>query len=574
MSSQTTDLIKEKLDIAEVIRPYVHLSPAGKNLKGLCPFHREKTPSFMVSPERQAWHCFGCALGGDMFSFVMRYENVDFIEALKILADKAGVDLKISASRDERQYTALYEINRTAKNYFVAALAADASKPVRDYLLGRGLTLKIIEEFEIGFSPAASDSLLRFLTKKGFSVSDIDRAGLAYKTDQGTYWDRFRNRVMFPLHNSFGKVIGFTGRVLPGNESDKVGKYVNSPETPIFSKSKLLFGFWKTKNNIRETNTAVLVEGQMDFLMSYQDGITNCVATSGTALTAEHLKLLRRMAENLVLAFDNDGAGRAAAERTIDAAAAFDSNVKVLPLVGEKDPADIVKAEPGKMAVLVSKAMPAMEYYFQYHGVSKEQGIVEKKKSIRAVLGKIKSIASPMEQSHWLSQLSVRSGVSEQVLGAEMAQVKVEGAKTSTPEVKLEEVAFIAQTGKRGVILERLLALALSTPALLPHIEKHYDIFPAEYKEAFEYIKKPATAPKSGPMAQLLDIVHLRSGLGSTDPAKVESEFKQLILAFQNEALKSRRQQLQGEIAAAEKAKDDKKVAVLLAEFQKLTKRG
>lgn len=581
MPGQTSDLVKEKLDIADVVRAYVALSPAGKNLKGLCPFHKEKSPSFMVNPERQIWHCFGCGLGGDMFGFVMRYENIDFIEALKILADKAGVDMKVSSSRDERQYNVLYEINKAAKNYFVAALAAEASKPVREYVASRGLSQKTVEEFEIGFAPPSNDSLLRFLTTKGFAVSDIERAGVAFKTDRGTYWDRFRNRVMFPLHNASGKVIGFTGRVLPGHENENTGKYVNSPETPIFSKSKLLFGFWKTKGAIRETNTAVLVEGQMDFLMSYQDGITNAVATSGTALTEEHLRTLRRLCENLVLAFDNDGAGRAAAERTIDAAAAFDFNVRVLPLTdpsagsgqaAPKDPADIVKAESGKMAKLVAAAMPAMEYYFQYHQVSKDQPLTEKKRAIRAVLSKIKTISSPVEQSHWLAQLGDRSGTSEQVLAAEMRQLKIEGGKLKTDEVKPEESAVAA--AKLDLILQRLLALTLATPALLPHLEKHFALMPGEYQEAFEYIKKPFAAPKTGPIAELLDLIHLRSGLEVSDPEKVEHEFKDLIIALQGEYLKARRKQLQDELKEAERAKDEPRVAKLLAEYKELTKKS
>ena len=594
MGGQTTDLIKEKLDIADVIKPYVHLAPAGKNLKGLCPFHKEKSGSFMVNPERQIWHCFGCGLGGDMFGFVMRYENVDFIEALKMLADKAGVDMRVSGNRDEQQYTVLYEINRAAKNYFVAALAADSpaglpakasatagtpatvSTPasVREYIASRGLTQKTVEEFEIGFAPPANDSLMRFLAKMGFSVTDIERAGMAFKTERGTYWDRFRDRVMFPLHNSSGKVIGFTGRILPGHESDKTGKYVNSPETPIFSKSKLLFGFWKTKNAIRETNTAVLVEGQMDFLMSYQDGITNAVATSGTALTVEHLKTLRRLAENLVLAFDNDGAGRAAAERTIDAAAAFDFNVKVLPLTeGAKDPADIVKGEPGKMMKLIAEAMPAMEYYFQYHGIKKDQELAEKKKSIRAVLTKIKNISSPVEQSHWLGQLSSRSGMSEQVLAAEMRQLKIEGAKPNAETVSSPE-GLAAAANKLEAILQRLLSIVLVTPALLPHMEKHFSLMPGEYQEAFEYIQKPFAAPKTGPIAQLLDLIHLRSSLETSDPAKVEHEFKDLVLALQAEYIKNRKKEIQEELKEAEKAKDETKVAQLLAEYQKLSKKA
>lgn len=574
MAGQTSDLVKEKLDVVDVVKTYVALSPAGKNLKGLCPFHKEKSPSFMVNPERQIWHCFGCGLGGDMFGFVMRYENIDFIEALKILADKAGVDMKVSGNRDERQYNVLYEINKAAKNYFVAALAAEPSKAVREYVAGRGLNSKTVEEFEIGFAPPSNDSLLRFLTKKGFSVSDIERAGVAFKTDRGTYWDRFRNRVMFPLHNSSGKVIGFTGRVLPGHESENTGKYVNSPETPIFSKSKLLFGFWKTKAAIREMSTAVLVEGQMDFLMSYQDGIINAVATSGTALTEDHLRVLRRLADNLVLAFDNDGAGRAAAERTIDAAAAFDFNVKVLPLTQDaKDPADIVKAEPGKMAKLVAEAMPAMEYYFQYHGIAKTQELTAKKKAIRAVLSKIKIISSPVEQSHWLSQLAERSGMSEQVLAAEMRQLKIEGGKLKAEEASAEKAGELTAASRTEAILQRLLAMVLATPSLLPHLEKHFALMPAEYQEAFSYIQRPATAPKTGPIAELLDLIHLRSGLEVSDAQQIEHEFKSLVIALQQEYLKTRRKQIQEELKEAEKVKDEAKISALLAEYKELSKK-
>lgn len=574
MGGQTTDLIKEKLDIVDVIKPYVHLAPAGKNLKGLCPFHKEKSGSFMVNPERQIWHCFGCGLGGDMFGFVMRYENVDFIEALKMLADKAGVELKRIGNSDQKKYDSIYEINRIAKDYFVSSLNESAGKAAVQYLHQRGLTDETITTFELGVALPGNDNLMRHLTKMGFAPETIKEAGLISKNDRGLYYDFFRNRIMFPLHNGSGKVIGFTGRVMPGNESAEVGKYVNSHESPIFNKSKLLFGFWKTKNVIRETSTAVLVEGQMDFLMSYQDGITNAVATSGTALTAEHLTVLRRLCENLVLAFDNDGAGRAAAERTIDAAAAFDFNVRVLPLTeGAKDPADIVKGESGKMMKLIAAAMPAMEYYFQYHGIKKDQELTEKKKSIRAVLTKIKNISSPVEQSHWLGQLSSRSGMSEQVLAAEMWQLKIEGAKPSAATVSAPEESLAAASNKLEAILQRLLSIVLVTPALLPHMEKHFSLMPTEYQEAFGYIKDAKAAPKTGPIAGLLDLIHLRSSLETSDPAKVEHEFKDLVLALQAEYLKNRKKEIQEELKEAEKAKDEAKVAQLLAEYQKISKK-
>ena len=221
---------------------------------------------------------------------------------------------------DQKQFNILYDVNRAAKDYFNAQLlqSAGPSKTAFDYLLGRGLKKETIEEFEIGFAPNTQDGLTRAMTKAGYAITDVERAGLTFKTERGTYWDRFRSRIMFPLYNQFGKVIAFTGRVMPGEEGGNTGKYVNSPETPIFSKSKLLFGLHKSKEAIRETKTAVLVEGQMDFLMVWQDGIKNAVATSGTALTFDHLKNLKRFAEKLVLVFDEDEAGQMGSQRTID----------------------------------------------------------------------------------------------------------------------------------------------------------------------------------------------------------------------------------------------------------------
>src|SRR3989344_3823670 len=352
--------IKERLDVADFIRGYIALSPAGKNLKGLCPFHKEKTPSFVVSPDKQIWHCFGCSKGGDVVAFAMLYENLEFLDALKLLAEKAGLDFQKTATPDQKRLNVLYDINRSAKDYFVVNLSG---KPI-EYLLSRGLKKETIAEFEIGFAPMSSDSLTRQLIKSGFAVADIERAGLTARTERGTYWDRFRGRIMFPLYSSFGKVVGFTGRIMPDQENPNVGKYVNSPETSIFNKSKLLYGFHKSRNNIREQNIALLVEGQMDFLMLWQDGVKNAVAVSGTALTPDHLKTLRRLTEKITVCFDSDEAGQAATERAIDLGEASDLAVKVLKLE-EKDPADLVKTSPGIFNTLTAEAVPAIEYYVQ-----------------------------------------------------------------------------------------------------------------------------------------------------------------------------------------------------------------
>ena len=358
--------IKERLDIVDFIRSYIPLLPAGKNLKALCPFHKEKTPSFMVSPERQTWHCFGaCGEGGDIFKFLMKYENLEFYEALKILAEKAGIELKKISPAEHKQFNVLYEINEAAKKFFVGQLAEGVNKEALKYLKDRGLKKETIEEFELGFSPASFDNLSHYLINLGFDVKDVERAGLNYKNDRGSYIDRFRERIMFPIYNHFGKVVGFSGRLLPHLEKPEIGKYVNSPETLIFNKSRLLYGFHKTKEAIRRLKSAVLVEGQMDFLMLYQEGVKNLAAASGTALTNEHLKTFKRLTDRLILFFDNDEAGLKAVERAIDLGISNDFNIRVLILKDYKDPAEAAQKSPSSILELLEKTESATEFYFR-----------------------------------------------------------------------------------------------------------------------------------------------------------------------------------------------------------------
>src|SRR3989344_2432393 len=452
--------IKEKLDIAEFVRSYISLHPAGKNFKALCPFHKEKTPSFIVSPERQTWHCFGaCSEGGDIFKFLMKYENLEFHEALKILAEKAGVELKRVSPADQKQFGVLYEINEAAKEFFEQNLKS--STEAKKYLTDRGLKTETIEEFELGLAPDKWDSLAIYLIKKGYSTADIERAGLIFKNERGNLIDRFRNRIMFPIYNNFGKTIGFSGRILPQFETPETGKYVNSPETLIFNKSKILYGFHKTKNHIREKKITVAVEGQMDFLMAYQDGVKNAVAISGTALTADHLKVLKRLADEIIFCFDNDEAGLKAAERGIDLANQQDFGVKLLIIENYKDPEEIIQKSPGLLLKLLTEAKSAMEFYFdRYFKISNLKSQISKfdlgefKKNIRIVLLKIKNLASAIEQAHWLKELSSRIGVKEDVLLEELSQLK----KSNLSENALRQLAPIKQTfapTRRDLIAER-----------------------------------------------------------------------------------------------------------------------
>jgi len=573
--------IKERLDIVDFIRSYIPLTPAGKNLKALCPFHREKTPSFMVSPERQMWHCFGsCGEGGDIFKFLMKYENLEFYEALKILAEKAGVELKKISPAEHKQFGILYDISQSAKDFFKKQL--EQSTKTLNYLKERGLKKETIEEFELGLAPNKFDDLSRYLTNSGYDIKDVERAGLIFKTERGSYVDRFRERIMFPLYNHFGKVVGFSGRVLPRLEAEKpeLGKYINTPETLIFNKSRILYGFHKTKKHILEQKSAVLVEGQMDFLMAYQDGVKNVIATSGTALTFDHLKTIRRLAEQLILCFDNDEAGFNAVERAIDLANANDFNVKILTLQDFKDPAEAAQKSPGALAGLIKETKPAMEFYFERYLKEKVKlELPEFKKKIRIVLAKIKNLASAVERAQWLKELSQRTKIEEKTLAEEMEQLKTLNYAEKNAELRRNSPRQSASSlresacSRRELICQRLISLAILDKDFQERINEHLDYFLEDYSLILKCLREEAKLEDER-LNNLLNLISLRSSFESSilDPEKIEKEFQELLHQLRIEYLKEKRQGLTGLIKEAEGTGDETKVASVLKEFNEVSK--
>ncbi len=566
--SDTAQQVKEKLDIVEILRGYLKVTPAGKNFKAICPFHKEKTPSLMISPEKQSWYCFGCNQGGDLIKFVMQFENLEFYDALKILADKAGIDIRTSGTRDFRAHNNLYTLLTAAKDFFVKSLATDTETDA--YIRSRGLKKETQEEFEIGVASTASDGLLKALVKAGFAMPDIERAGLVIKTDRGTYWDRFRARVMFPIYNHVGKVVGFTGRVLPGHENPNMGKYVNSPETPIFQKSKIIYGYHKTKNHIREANTAVLVEGQMDFLMAWQDGVKNVVATSGTALTKDHLSVLRRISDTLVVGYDGDTAGIAAAERAVDLASTLDFNTRVMLIEGVKDPADIVMAEPGKLSQLIKQSLPSMEYYFYKYLTSlKDHDIAQKKKGIRAVLSKIAVIDSAVERSHWIQELSSIVGVEGTALNEELSKIK-----GSTPiAAERAQVQAAVAASRRDLISQRILGIAMNFSSTIDLIKDAGRYFSPLFQPIYEAVSmgKNIDDQDIGDTALL---VGLRSGMEirTTDEVLIFAEMTELLRQLKLEYFKEKRQALAETVRNAELQGDESATQAALREFDLVTK--
>jgi DNA primase len=558
MIKNDVELIKEKVDLVDFLRSYFALYPAGKNFKALCPFHQEKTPSFIVSPERKIWHCFGCGEGGDVIKFVMRYENLEFPEALRFLAERAGVAIERFNVREQKEFGVLYDIHEAAKDFYKKLLKSH--KAALDYLNSRGLNGETIEDFELGFAPGGEE-LTMHLLKTGFDVADIVRAGLAHKNTTGLYRDRFQERIVFPIFNSVGKVIAFTGRLLPSvEESAKdLPKYLNSPETPIFSKSKALYGFHKTKQEIARAKSVFVVEGQMDFLMAWQAGVKNVVAVSGTGLAAHHLERLRRFADTVFLSFDNDEAGIKALERAVDLFAGFDFHTKAINLKNYKDPAEAVLADKNFLLKAIEEAKPAFTYLLEFYFSSGNKDIIEKKRVIKFLLSKIKKIRSAVEQEEWLRELSRVAGLSVTALLRELEDLPDERSETNpitVAELKKEE--FI------DVVASRLVTLAFAKSDFLDIVKNNLEWLPLFYQEV---INNPDS--EAGAKFQM----QASYALESVDQSLLKKEFEDLLKRLELDYLKRRRETLREEVKMAEVSGNEEKIAQAIQQFQKISRR-
>jgi len=450
--------IKEKIDLVELIGQYVKLKKAGRNFKANCPFHKEKTPSFVVSPERQIFKCFGCSAGGDHFAFLMRMENMDFVEALQELAKRAGVKLKNYRLGDEEEKKQrLYQINHLASEFFhFLLLNHSVGKRALDYLISRGLKKETMVEFKVGFAPDSFQSLQQFLVgKKKYKPEDLEKAGLISQGSRG-FFDRFRNRVMFPFFDHRGNMTGFSGRVLP--ETKDQAKYVNTPETPVFHKSNLLYGLFQAKEEIRQKEAAVLVEGQMDALSSYQVGVKHVVATGGTALAESQVRLLKRFTTKFIFALDQDLAGDRAARRGIELADAQDVEIKAIEIKGGKDPDEIASQSAKKWQQMVKRAVGVYDFLidsaFNRFG---DQGAEGKRKIGQELSPVLAKINNQIVFGHYVNLLAQRLGVEVESIIEEVEKIKkgVDSLK------KRETLSVEVEKPRRQLLEEYLLALAL-----------------------------------------------------------------------------------------------------------------
>ena len=447
--------IKRRIDIVEFIGSYVTLKKAGANYKGLCPFHNEKTPSMMVSAEKQIFKCFGCNEGGDVFSFLMKVEGLGFGDALKTLAEKAGVQLKqshfdsLKTGEKPGQKSRLIDLNEfAAKVYHKVLLDHPKADKARAYLEGRGLTKETISEFNLGYAPDSWDFIIRFASKYNYTEKELLLAGLVVRKNQidnnssaRQVYDRFRGRIMFPICNVLGSSVAFTGRDLADREGSP--KYLNSSESPVYSKSNIIYGLDKAKLHIKQQDQVVIVEGNMDVIACHQYGFKNVVATSGTSLTKEMLQTLSRYTFNICFCFDSDNAGKIALKRAVQLAGELDLNPKVVVIPeGFKDPDEALKAGVENWEMAVEKSRPALEYLIDEATVDVND-IAKKKAAQKEMLPLIKQLKSPTENGHYLKYLAGRLMTTEQMLKEEMKNLKelpTPAAKAGSEEIIVEKM--------------------------------------------------------------------------------------------------------------------------------------
>jgi len=451
--------IKERLSITDLVSSYIKLERAGKNFKARCPFHAEKTASFFISPERGTYHCFGCHRGGDIFSFVQEIEGYDFRTALTVLAERAGVTLASEDKKERSERERLIALLEEATLFYQRALLS--TENAKEYLKSRGITEVTVRTFRIGYAPEGWHNTQEHLKRKGYTEEEMERAGIIIPREPNArvalargYYDRFRDRIMFPVMSVSGQVIGFSGRALPreGAPADNGAKYINTPETALYHKSRVLYGYAQAKQEMRIRNVCVLVEGQMDVVLSHQSGVVETVAVSGTALTTEHLTAIKRLSDTVIMAFDADEAGLRAAERSILMALESGLDVSVAPLPSGKDPADLIREQPSLWHTALQSATHVID--FSISVLSNTEDVRERGKKVRSqILPLLTRLESEIDRAHFITKIAQNLGIAEEALWRELH--KVPGAQETTTVLMRDDVA---QTAK-DLTLRRLIGI-------------------------------------------------------------------------------------------------------------------
>ncbi len=585
--------IKSRLNIVDLIGEYVRLQKSGTNWKGLCPFHREKTPSFMASEEKQIWHCFGCGKGGDAIGFLMEIEGIEFKEALRILAEKTGVELPKYNRQEEKggiSKKKILEILELAAKFYEKQLWDGAGKnKILPYLYNRGLKEESIKDFRLGYAPDGWDNLLKFLAGRGYTTEEIARTGLLVSKNEsgkGNYYDRFRDRITFPIADVMGQVVGFSARVAPGGDETQA-KYVNTPETEVYHKSKVLYGLNRAKQNIKNENAAVVVEGNMDVIAAHQAGIKNTVAVSGTALTPEQVDIIKRYSNKLKMLFDMDRAGQQATKRSAEICFQKEMSISVVTLPEGKDAAELVNKNPQEFTKAVKKSEPAMEYFFNSYFQKFDKDKIEDKKVIASeLLNIIKNFGNAIEKSHWIRKLSQKLEVEENILMDifRKAQSRLRG------DYKKEESPKSVSKPRSEAIREKIVGLMLADPALWEKISKD-----EEKKEWFSEDSRFLPVFGKGPQAEykfenLISILQSKdekdffqklyfetrytqseNGIVENEIEDIKDQLDYYFSELKKESGKARLKVLLADIKRAEGEGDKEGKILLINEFNKLS---
>jgi DNA primase len=568
MLSSPIEEIKNRLDIVDVIGSYIKLHKAGVNYRAVCPFHNEKKPSFFVNPARQIWHCFGsCSTGGDIFKFVMMIEGVEFGDALRILAQRAGVELKRESVSQRTERQKLYEITELACRFFEKQLqASSAGLEAKKYLLDRGVKEETITKWRLGYAPDVWDGLTKFLIGKGHKSEDIERAGLCIKSPKSqNYFDRFKARIIFPVFNLSSQPIGFGGRTL---KKEETAKYINSPATLLYDKSRILYGLNRAGIEIRKKNQCILVEGYMDVIMSSQQGFENIVATSGTALTPFQLRILKRYSDNLYTAFDMDLAGDSATKRGIDLAQTEGFNIKIITMPEGKDPADVAKE--GRFGEFIDKAKTIHDFYFENTLLKFDKSTIDGKRSIsKVLLPVVKRISNKIEQNVWVKDLAQALSVREEDVLEELSKVNL-SREDSLPKTEEDSPASKKLKTRKELLEERLLYLSIKLPESLKIIkEDDMNLFSPQTISIIDHLKNKTKL--EGDLEDRVSFLFLKADMEEmeTDFGK---EFKSCFREIKSLTIKDKLAEICQDIRIAEQAKDSEKVQELVEKFCQYSK--
>jgi len=585
------DQVRQKVDLVELISSYIPLKKAGRNFKALCPFHSEKTPSFVVSPERQIWKCFGCGLGGDAFKFLMEYEGMDFGEALRFLADKTGIKLKsYQPSKAYQEKERLISINHLASEFYhYILLNHPVGQKARGYLLKRGVRESSVKLFKLGYAPESWESLQRFLiNKKGYKKEDLEKVGLIIRRQgRSSFYDRFRSRIIFPLFDHRGNILGFSGRTL--SKDSQGAKYINTPETPLYHKSNLFYGLNWTREHIKEKDQAVIVEGELDFISSYQAGVKNVIAIKGTALTENQAKLIQRFTNNIALALDKDLAGDKAVKRGIELADSQGLNIRIIQLKYGKDPDECVQRSAKAWRQSVKETIPIYDFYLQSavdrFGV---KGGEAKKKVSEEIIPILAGISNQVVKAHYLKKLAQVLQVDEEAVVKEIERwqrlkklnqpQRLSEKKLSPPEEektrreRLEELllAYILQQkkGRKKWLAKIDLKQIGSNP--VRRILKALQNFLEKKKLDINQLVKDLPAE----LVETLDRLYLKDLEAVVSDNKVFSlEFEKTQKELEKISLREELKALTEEIREKEQTKKEDEVLELREKFRKISQK-